>query len=168
MALSQLAQAMGGASFALPAIEEFCEVIPGVPLTPALLDDMLDDLSEGSHQANFTHKNMRITVYLVGTTTKIGRGRAKGIEKGVLAQVVVFAATPEQSTPAFLRRATENSPRTRDGLKTVLCELVLLVNKIKLRGLCDQCLTAQPPRKRLCLRTTTMCTECALLAATAS
>lgn len=168
----QLAEAMGRAALAMPAIEEYCEFLPGVPFSSELLDDMLEDIKQESCMWVFDHKEMQIRVLLMQISTTIGRGANKYEKKELQAQVTVFHVDDHKiDMPHYmisrLQRCTKYHEATRGGLKNCLLEMMALVNKIKLRGLCDRCLVSEPRRKRLRLQSASLCTECALRAATA-
>ena len=163
-AVPQLAQAMGRAGCVLmPAIEEFCEFMPGVPFSNLLLDEFLKDYKNNCFCINFTHENMQFHVRLGRT----GRESGKGANRQTIWRIdcvieVKFVDEPDnrETDVNKLRKFTGVYEDTRAGLRKLLQEMQAIVNEIKLRGLCQRCLAEERPRKRLRLRATGACVEC--------
>ena len=165
-AVPQLAQAMGQAAVvAMPAIEEFCEFMPGVPFSNLLLDEMLKDYKQNCIGGKFTHENMEFELHL----GKSGRTRGTGANRQTIwriygqVSVKFVGESDNRDTEVYkLRRTTNDYEQNRAGLRKLLQETQAIVNEIKIRGMCQRCLAFERQVKRLRLRATGRCAGCSV------
>ena len=154
-----------GCDIATRAIEEFVQAAPGIPWSVDMLDDLLEELEQtGSFRSIRDYKNMHFIIHLV----KQGINKScKRFDTMLEGQITVYyqdelRMTREEKTQRSFSRTTKQSPCTRKGLITILQDIQREVNKIKQRGFCDDCLTNEPPRKKLCVRKLNKCGGCGL------
>ena len=149
---------------AMPAIEEFLQAAPGIPWSAQTFDDLLSDLKQRrSTYSTYDYKNLEFSIHLVVVTF-----HKKGEEVQMIeGQVNVYFKHEVQMD--YDRRSSrrftavsKQEPLNRKGLTTVLQEVQKIVNDIKRRGFCEDCLASEPPRKMLRLTKLNKCADCGL------
>ena len=137
------------------AIQEFCNMAPGIPWSNQILDDMLETLeSEGACT--------RITTPGKGLTAINGylcwaKARKK---KTIVARVTFDWHICQVHQSGQLQQ--KEFDFDRKGLKEAICFLQQKVQNIKRRGLCEPCNTGEHPKKRLRVGDTGLCASCLL------
>ena len=147
------------------SVASFCEMAPGVPYSQQLLDDILEDLEESNHFAKSedTPGFALIEVRLRRTELKI-----KSVMKHSVEARVAYKAGGINDAPPGVAFQYEHAsiagckefPFDREGMKAAIEFVKRTVQNLKRRGLCDQCLAAERPRKRLRVAQRGLCGEC--------
>ena len=151
-------------------IERFCELMPDVPWTNQLVDDMFEE---------FTHRDVlpipavapegvgRVEAY-ISTIWHEGR-RVKGRETATTQTIRALLlcwikpGRPDEAPhePSLcVKRA--DFPYTRQGFKEAVRHLHQAQQWLFRRGFCRHCITKEPPVKRIRLSTQPYCTICLL------
>jgi hypothetical protein len=150
------------------AVQEFCNMAPGIPWTNQTLDDMLDNLDKKgtpSEQSNTLYLQSRFDATINGIKLievrimRQGRKVKKTWKRCINAAVYyewdrgVMSIGPDYD---------KDFDFDRKGLKDAISFVQEKVQNIKRRGLCNTCLTAERPRKRLRVGDTGLCSTCLL------
>ena len=151
-------------------IERFCELMPGVPWTTQLVDDMFEE---------FTYRGLlqipavapegvgRVEAY-ISTIWQEGRrvkGREPATTKTIRAwlQCWINPGRPEQpSYESSLTVKKADFPYTPQGFKEAVRHLQEAQQWLFRRGFCRSCVLNEPPVKRIRLSTQPYCTTCLL------
>ena len=154
-------------------IERFCELMPSVPWTNQLVDDMFDEFKRRDVlliPAVAPKGVGRVEAY-ISMTLHEGR-RVKGREPATTATIQAWLlcwirpGRPEQAPyePSLCVKKA-NFPYTPQGFKEAVRHLQEAQQWLFRRGFCRSCITNEPPRKRIRLSTSPYCTVCLLEAA---
>ena len=144
------------------AVQEFCNMASGIPWTNQILDDMMESLTaEGmvSMRVDMTPPVNGLTS-ICGTLLLCEAKVKKPATQNIIARVTFdwhAVDIPEKGQIHEKRFDFD-----RKGFKDAICFVQQRVQNIKRRGLCDTCLTAERPRKRLRVGDTGLCTKCLL------
>ena len=151
-------------------IERFCELMPGVPWTTQLVDDMFEE---------FTRRDVllipavapegvgRVEAYISMTLQEERRvkGREPVTTKTIQAwlQCWIKPGRPEQGVyePSLCVKKA-NFPYTPQGFKEAVRHLQEAQIWLFRRGFCRGCILNEPPMKRIRLSTQHYCTTCLL------
>ena len=130
------------------AIQEFCNMAPGIPWSNQILDDMLETLEV------LEVVSMRTETPGNGLTAISGSlFRARTRKKKTFFAMVSFDFGGIQE---------KEFQFDRKGLKEAICFMQQKVQNIKRRGLCEPCNTGEHPKKRLRVGDTGLCASCLL------
>jgi len=153
-------------------IERFCELMPGVPWTNQLVDDMFDEFKRRDVlmiTAVAPEGVGRVEAY-ISTVWQEGR-RVKGREpatwKTIQAWLLCWrkSGRPEQTHEPALCVKKVHFPYTRQGFKEAVRHLQEAQQWLFRRGFCRSCVLNEPPVKRIRLSTQPYCTTCLLQSA---
>ena len=140
------------------AVQEFCNMAPGIPWTNQMLDDMLESLTaEG-----IVSMRVDMTPPVNGLTSICG---TLLICEAKVKKAIIARATFDWQAVDIPEKGQIHEKRfdfDRKGLKDAICFVQQKAQNIKRRGLCETCLTAERPRKRLRVGDTGLCTKCLL------
>ena len=146
------------------AVQDFCNLAPGIPMTNQMLDDMLQTMAiqrfwqVPSDMSPPVNGLVRIDVYFQIQEEKIG----KGVKKIILAAVGCWGGTDRPGTTHGERDFEKRFEFDRQGLKQAICFAQETAQNIKRRGICETCLKRERPAKRLRVGDTGLCTQCLL------
>ena len=145
------------------AVQEFCNLAPGIPMTNQMIDDMLESLQTPIWKVHSDFSPpvdgiVRIDVYFILQEEKIG----KSFKKFIRASVACFGGTSSPGTSQGERDFEKRFEFDRQGLKQAICFAQETAQNIKRRGICETCLKRERPAKRLRVGDTGLCTQCLL------
>jgi hypothetical protein len=146
---------------ALLSVNEMCEMMPGIPWTNQILDDLVDTLRDTNifQVNNLSPPVGGITAITVGLYHE--RTRVKGKRKMEISARVFYYCSA-QSHRGHENPATKVTifPLDRTGVKAAIEFLQATVQNIKRRGMCEPCRTLEPPVKRLRVGNSGLCASC--------
>ncbi len=146
---------------ALLSVNEMCEMMPGIPWSNQILDDLLDTLGDYNifPEINFLPPVNGITKIEVGLFRQ--RMKVKGGWKMEIdARVSYYCGHLNQHGHECPGQKEKIFPMDRTGVKAAIEFLQTSVQDIKRRGLCEPCRTLELPVKRLLVGSTGLCGTC--------
>ena len=159
----QLSQMLGDAA---PKVADFTELLPGVPWTKQLMEDLSYQLrNHGRFEVVLT--TIPGFAKIVALLAHCTRKRTKEEQCELHAEVLCYrgvADYPRFRPPMEAPCAThfETFPDTPMGAKDAFELLKSSVQYLSRRGFCEGCLQQEPPKKRIRLQSCDVCGECLL------
>ena len=144
------------------AVQDFCNMAPGVAWTNQMLDDMLEGFAESSVHTEMTFTPpvrglTKISVWLIKTQRKVKKDVMKN---EIRATVHYYCGRNGPFGSEDSNNLSKLVDFDRAGLKDAICFLQRQVQNVKRRGLCEKCLTGERPSKRLRVADTNLCSNC--------
>ena len=145
------------------AVQDFCNMAPGIPWTNQMLDDMLETLEQTNLSSNIeltppVHGLTKIGAYIFRDQRKV----KKEMKSEIRATVHYYCGHDGPNGFEIPNTFEKMFDCDRAGLKDAICYLQRHVQNVKRRGLCKTCLTAERPTKRLRVSDTNLCGSCLL------
>ena len=147
------------------AVQEFCNMAPGIQWSNQILDDMLETLGDSciSSKIEMTPSVTGLTQIKADLFTEYRKVGRKETKKMIRATVAYYSGRDINSHGLeFPGHFTKLFQSDRAGLKDAICFLQQTVQNLKRRGLCETCLTTERPIKRLRVGDTGLCSTCLL------
>ena len=146
------------------AVQEFCNMAPGVAWSNQMLDDMLDSLSECSVRTDMkmTPPVQGLTLISVALFRDYRKVKKDVFQREIRAVVSYYGGLKGSRGLEIPNTVEKTFGFDRAGLKDAICFLQRQVQNLKRRGLCQTCLTDERPTKRLRVSDTNLCSHCLL------
>ena len=141
------------------AVQEFCNMAPGIPWTNQILDDMLDTL----RKEKLILVQNKIIQPVNGLRLLKAHLMTKEIKvKKTTKQYICATVSYDKQYPYYDMGQIYDKlfDFDRRGLKDAICFMQQTVQNIKRRGVCETCNTGERPKKRLCVADTGLCSSC--------
>jgi len=142
------------------AVQDFCNLAQGIPMTNQILDDMLDTLGGEDWPLLYTSTTMTPPVNGL-TEINASLKKSKSKKKQYIDASVQYYCDQRPSLWGD-RLIMKRFNFDRTGFKDAICFVQEKVQNIKRRGLCDTCLIRGGSHKCLCVGDTGLCGGCLL------
>jgi hypothetical protein len=157
---------------AAASVSQLCEMAPGIPWTNQILDDMVEALKDQPcipSQLTLSLPVNGIMSSPVGGITKFEaflfcarRKVKKEMKTEIRAVVNYYCGVQNQHGIQCPARFEKTFPMDRTGIKKAIEFLQASVQNLKRKGLCETCMTREPPLKCLRVGGSGFCSSCVL------
>ena len=159
----QLVQTLPGPAAA--SVGQLCEMAPDIPWTNQILDDILESLkgdplyiSVARPVSSLVDGITKFDAFLICERHKV----KKEMKMEIRAFVRYYCGRQDRHGYEQPTDFEEFFPMDRTGVKKAIEFLQASVQNVKRRGLCQTCLTSEPPLKRLRVGGSGFCSSCVL------